>query len=55
MEDHAAKPIPGWDVQFGELDDDRKGSTAPNITFRPQPVGTDSEVWRKVHFTLALV
>ena len=30
------KPIPRWDVHFGEIDDDRKGSTAPHITFRPQ-------------------
>ena len=25
-----------WDVHFGEIDDDRKDSTAPHITFRPQ-------------------
>ena len=30
------KPIPRWDVHFGEIDDDRKDSTAPHITFRPQ-------------------
>ena len=30
------KPIPRWDVHFGEVDDDRKDSTAPHITFRPQ-------------------
>ena len=30
------KPIPTWDVHFGGLDDDRKDSTAPHITFRPQ-------------------
>ena len=30
------KPIPSWDVHFGELDDDRKDSMAPNITFRPR-------------------
>ena len=37
-DDHcaAAKPIPRWDVHFGEIDDDRKDSTAPHITFRPQ-------------------
>ena len=29
------KPIPKWDVHFGGLDDDRKDSTAPHITFRP--------------------
>ena len=28
-----SKPIPRWDVHFGELDDDRKDSTAPHITF----------------------
>ena len=31
-----AKPIPRWDVHFGELDDDRKDSTATHITIRPQ-------------------
>ena len=31
-----AKPIPRWDVHFGGLEDDRKVSTAPHITFRPQ-------------------
>ena len=30
------KPIPRWDVHFGEIDDDRKDSTAPYITYRPQ-------------------
>ena len=30
------KRIPRWDVHFGEIDDDRKDSTAPHITFRPQ-------------------
>ena len=30
------KPIPRWDVHFGDLDDDRKDSTAPHITFSPQ-------------------
>ena len=30
------KPIPRWDVHFGEIDDDRKDSTAPRVTFRPQ-------------------
>ena len=30
------KPIPRWDVHFREIDDDRKDSTAPHITFRPQ-------------------
>ena len=30
------KPIPRWDVHFGEIDDDRKDSTGPHITFRPQ-------------------
>ena len=30
------KPIPRWDVHFGEIDDDSKHSTAPHITFRPQ-------------------
>ena len=30
------KPIPRWDVHFGGLDDDRKGSTAPHTAFRPQ-------------------
>ena len=30
------KPIPRRDVHFGEIDDDRKASTAPHITFRPQ-------------------
>ena len=30
------KPIPRWDVHFGEIDDDRNDSTAPHITFRPQ-------------------
>ena len=30
------KPIPRWDVHFGEIDDDRKDSTAPHITFGPQ-------------------
>ena len=30
------KPIPRWDVHFGEIDDDRKDSTAPHITFSPQ-------------------
>ena len=30
------KPMPRWDVHFGELEDDRKDSIAPNITFRPQ-------------------
>ena len=30
------KPIPRRDVHFGEIDDDRKDSTAPHITFRPQ-------------------
>ena len=33
------KPIPRWDVHFGEIDDDRKHSTAPHITFRPQLAG----------------
>ena len=33
------KPIPRWDVHFGEIDDDRKDSTAPHITCRPQPGG----------------
>ena len=33
------KPIPRWDVHFGEIDDARKDSTAPHITFRPQPGG----------------
>ena len=32
----STKPIPRWDVHFGEIDDDRKDSTAPHITFRPQ-------------------
>ena len=31
-----SKPIPRWDVHFGGLEDDRKGSTEPHITFRPQ-------------------
>ena len=31
-----AKPVPRWDVHFGEIYDDRKDSTAPHITFRPQ-------------------
>ena len=31
-----SKPIPRWDVHFGEIDDDRKDSTAPHITFRLQ-------------------
>ena len=31
-----SKPIPRWDVHFGEIDDDRKDSTGPHITFRPQ-------------------
>ena len=31
-----AIPIPRWDVHFGEIDDDRKDSTGPHITFRPQ-------------------
>ena len=30
------KPIPRWEVHFGEIDDDRKDSTAPHITFGPQ-------------------
>ena len=30
-----SKPIPRWDVHFGGLDDDRKDSTAPHITFKP--------------------
>ena len=30
------KPIPRWDVHFGEIYDDRKDSTAPHIIFRPQ-------------------
>ena len=30
------KPIPRWDVHFGEIDDDREDSKAPHITFRPQ-------------------
>ena len=35
--DHVlTKPIPRRDVHFGEIDDDRKDSTAPHITFRPQ-------------------
>ncbi len=29
------KPIPRWDVHFGEIDDDRKDSKAPHITFSP--------------------
>ena len=36
MYDTAPKPIPRWDVHFGEIDDDRKDSTAPHITFGPQ-------------------
>ena len=39
-----AKPIPRWDVHFREIDDDRKHSTAPHITFSPNWVGTDSAV-----------
>ncbi len=33
------KPIPRWDVHFGGFDEDRKDSTAPHITLRPQPGG----------------
>ena len=33
------KPIPRWDVHFGEIDDAPKDSMAPHITFRPQPGG----------------
>ena len=32
----STKPMPRWDVHFGEIDDDRKDSTAPHITFGPQ-------------------
>ena len=35
-EESVTKPIPRWDVHFGEIDDDRKDSTAPHITFGPQ-------------------
>ena len=47
--------IPEWDVHFGGLEDDRKGSTEPHIAFRHQWVATGSAVWRYVHFTFALV
>ena len=51
----STKPIPRWDAHFGGLEDDRKGSTGPHITFRRHWVAAGSAVWRHVHFTLALV
>ena len=36
IEPHLLKPIPRWDMHFGGLEDDRKYSTAPHITLRPQ-------------------
>ena len=44
LAEQEAKPIPRWDVHFREIDDDRKHSTAPHITFSPNWVGTDSAV-----------
>ena len=38
------KPMPRWDVHFGDLEDDRKDSMAPHITFSPQLMATDSVV-----------
>ena len=47
--------MPRWDAHFGDLEDDRKDSTGPRITFILPLEATDSVVWRYVHFTLALV
>ena len=35
----SSKPIPRWDVHFWGLEDDRKDSTEPRITFGPQMGG----------------
>ena len=38
------KPIPRWDVHFGEIDDDRKDSRHLISPLGPNWVGTDSAV-----------
>ena len=49
------KSIPRWDVHFGGLEDDRRGSTASLSPLGLNSVATDSAVLRYVHSTLALV